>query len=282
MPINDRIRLLDGNTIPQLGFGTYLSEPDDCYKAVLCALECGYRHIDTAAFYRNEAAVGRAVRDSSIKRDEIFVTTKLWNDDQGYDNTRKAFEKSFNELGLDYIDLYLIHWPIPKGHESDYAELNDGTWKAFNELKAQGLIRSVGVSNFLPEHIERLYNASGVLPVINQIELHPALPQWETVEYCKSKGIAVEAWRPILKGEANAVPQLNEIAAKHGVTPTQVCLRWELQRGIIPLPKSVTPSRIAQNADVYGFSLDDEDMQKIASITERRYGFHPLSFGVRK
>ena len=282
MTIENKIKLLDGNSIPQLGFGTYLSEPDECYSSVLYALECGYRHIDTAAFYQNEDAVGRAVRDSGLKREDIFVTTKLWNDDQGYDSTLKAFEKSYKLLNLDYIDLYLIHWPIPKGRENDYAELNDGTWKAFNELKAQGLIRSLGVSNFLPEHIDRLYNASGVMPVINQIELHPALPQWETVEYCQKNNIAVEAWRPILKGEASSVPQLTEVAAKHGVTPTQVCLRWELQRGIIPLPKSVTPSRIKQNASVFDFELDDEDMQKIASITEKRYGFHPLSFGIRK
>lgn len=282
MTIENKIKLLDGNSIPQLGFGTYLSEPDDCYNSVLCALECGYRHIDTAAFYQNEDAVGRAVRDSGLNREDIFVTTKLWNDDQGYDKTMKAFEKSYKALNLNYIDLYLIHWPIPKGREKDYAQLNDGTWKAFNELKAQGLIRSLGVSNFLPEHIERLYNASGVMPVINQIELHPSLPQWEIVEYCKEKNIAVEAWRPILKGEADSVPQLVEVAKKHGVTPTQVCLRWELQRGIIPLPKSVTPSRIKQNADLFGFSLDEEDMQKIASITQKRYGFHPLSFGVRK
>lgn len=281
MNINDKIRLSDGYSIPQLGFGTYLSEPDDCYRACLTALNAGYRHIDTAAFYRNEDAVGRAVRDCGLKREDIFVTTKLWNDDQGYDNTMRAFEKSYRALGLDYFDLYLIHWPIPQGREADYAELNDGTWKAFCELKEQGLIRSLGVSNFLPEHIERLRRASGVTPVINQIELHPALKQTETVEYCRANGIAIEAWRPIMKGEADLYPQLVAVAKKHGVSATQACLRWHLQNGFIPLPKSVTDARIIANADLYGFELDGDDMALIDGIEEKRYGMHPLRFGKR-
>lgn len=281
MNINDKIKLSDGYSIPQLGFGTYLSEPDDCYRACLTALKVGYRHIDTAAFYRNEDAVGRAVRDCGLEREDIFVTTKLWNDDQGYDNTMRAFEKSYRALGLDYFDLYLIHWPIPQGREADFAELNDGTWKAFCELKEQGLIRSLGVSNFLPEHIERLRKASGVTPVINQIELHPALKQTETVEYCRANGIAVEAWRPIMKGEADLYPQLAAVAEKHGVSATQVCLRWHLQNGFIPLPKSVTDARIIANADLYGFELDGDDMALIDGIEEKRYGMHPLRFGKR-
>lgn len=277
--INDKIKLLDGNYIPQLGFGTYLSEPSDCYRSVLTALKAGYRHIDTAAFYQNEDAVGNAIKASGIDRKDIFVTTKVWNDDQGYDKTMKAFEKSYKNLGLDYIDLYLIHWPIPKDRENDYASLNDGTWKAFSELKDQGLIRSMGVSNFMPEHIERLFDSSGIMPVINQIELHPALRQTETVEYCASKGIAIEAWRPILKGTADTFPQLTTLAQKYGVTPTQICLRWHLQKGYIPLPKSVTDSRIIENANIYSFALTNDDMALIDTIDERRFGPHPNSFG---
>jgi len=187
-----------------VGFGTYLSRSgDECYDAVREAIKTGYRHIDTAAFYENEQSVGQAIKDSGIKREEIFVTTKLWNDDQGYDKTMRAFEKSYKNLGLDYIDLYLIHWPIPKGREHDYLALNAGSWRAFAELRSQKLIRSMGVSNFLPEHIDDLIAASDITPAVNQIELHPALPQNETVKYCEKHGIIVEAWRPILKGEAD-------------------------------------------------------------------------------
>ena len=278
--LTDRYALNDGRSIPCVGFGTYLSRSgDECYDAVREAIKTGYRHIDTAAFYENEQSVGQAIKDSGIKREEIFVTTKLWNDDQGYDKTMRAFEKSYKNLGLDYIDLYLIHWPIPKGREHDYLALNAGSWRAFAELRSQKLIRSMGVSNFLPEHIEDLIAASDITPAVNQIELHPALPQNETVKYCEKHGIIVEAWRPILKGEADKNPQLVSVAAKHGVSASQVCLRWELQRGIVPLPKSVHADRIAENADIFGFELDDEDFKLIDSIPERRYGSHPLAFG---
>ncbi len=281
--LSDVYKLNDGFTIPCVGFGTFLScDGQECYDAVREALKTGYRHVDTAAFYGNERSVGEAIRDSGIKRSDVFVTTKVWNDDQGYDNTMRAFEKSYKNLGLDYIDLYLIHWPIPKDHEHDYRELNKGTWKAFAELKAQKLIRSAGVSNFLPEHIDYLIEESGITPAVNQIELHPALKQDETVEYCFSRGIVVEAWRPILKGEADKCPQLAFVAKKHNVTASQVCLRWELQRGILPLPKSVHADRIRENADIFSFELDEEDLKLIASVPEHRYGSHPLSFGKKK
>ena len=265
--LSDVYKLNDGFTIPCVGFGTFLSRD---------------RHVDTAAFYGNERSVGEAIRDSGVNRDDVFVTTKVWNDDQGYDNTMRAFEKSYKNLGLGYVNLYLIHWPIPKDHEHDYRELNKGTWKAFAELKAQKLIRSAGVSNFLPEHIDYLIEESGMTPAVNQIELHPALRQDETVEYCFSRGIVVEAWRPILKGEADKNPQLAFVAKKHNVTASQVCLRWELQRGILPLPKSVHADRIRENADIFSFELDEEDFALIASIPEHRYGSHPLNFGKKR
>ena len=281
--LSDVYRLNDGHVIPCVGFGTYLSrDGEECYDAVREALKIGYRHVDTAAFYANEQSVGAAIRDSGIKRSDVFVTTKVWNDDQGYDNTMRAFEKSYKNLGLDYIDLYLIHWPIPKDREHDYRELNKGTWKAFSELKEQKLIISMGVSNFLPEHIDFLVESSGITPAVNQIELHPALKQDETVEYCFSRGIVVEAWRPILKGEADKCPQLAFVAKKHNVTASQVCLRWELQRGILPLPKSVHADRIRENADIFSFELDEEDLKLIASVPEHRYGAHPLSFGKKR
>ena len=281
--LSDVYKLNDGFTIPCVGFGTFLSsDGQECYDAVREALKTGYRHVDTAAFYGNERSVGEAIRDSGVNRDDVFVTTKVWNDDQGYDNTMRAFEKSYKNLGLGYVNLYLIHWPIPAGHEHDYRELNKGTWKAFAELKAQKLIRSAGVSNFLPEHIDYLIEESGMTPAVNQIELHPALRQDETVDYCFSRGIVVEAWRPILKGEADKNPQLAAVAKKHNVTASQVCLRWELQRGILPLPKSVHADRIRENADIFSFELDEEDFALIASIPEHRYGSHPLNFGKKR
>ncbi len=280
--LTDKIQLLDGYAIPCVGFGTYLSENGkECYDAVREALKVGYRHIDTASFYKNEQSVGQAVKDSKIARDELFVTTKLWNDDQGYDSTMRAFEKSYKKLGLEYIDLYLIHWPIPVGHEHDYKELNEGTWKAFIELREQKLIRSIGVSNFLPEHIDYLEKVSGVTPVVNQIEAHPGLNQTETALYCKQKGIVVEAWRPIMKGDAGSFPVLVELARKYGVTPTQIALRWSLDSGFVPLPKSVTPSRIKENSEIFSFSLTAEEIAKINDITEKRYGSHPLHLKIK-
>ena len=276
--LTDKILMNDGYSIPCVGFGTYLSKSgQECYDAVKEALKVGYRHIDTASYYKNESSVGEAIKDSKIAREDLFVTTKLWNTDQGYDSTLRAFEKSYRALDLDYFDLYLIHWPIPTGHEHDYRALNEGTWKAFIELREQKLIRSIGVSNFLPEHIEYLVSVSGVMPAVNQIEAHPGLPQTETVGYCKEKNIVVEAWRPLMKGDASNYPVLISIANKYGVTPVQVALRWSLEKGFVPLPKSVTPSRIAQNACIFGFSLDSEDMALIDALEEKRYGSHPLS-----
>lgn len=276
--LSDTFVLNGGGAIPCVGFGTYLSKDRECYDAVKEALKIGYRHIDTAAFYGNENIVGNAIKDSGIKREEIFVTTKVWVTDQGYDKTMRAFEKSFGALDIGYIDLYLIHWPIPTGHAHDYRQLNDGSWKAMTSMIKQGALKCAGVSNFLPQHIEQLTENSDYLPVVNQIECHPALNQIETVEYCRSKGIVTEAWRPLMKGNAADYPVLAEIAKKHNRTASQICLAWLLERGICPLPKSVTPSRIRENAEIFDISLTAEEIEAINAMPEQRFGAHPLFF----
>ncbi|MCC8035279.1 MAG: aldo/keto reductase [Rikenellaceae bacterium] len=266
--LKDSYKLHNGVLIPCVGFGTYLSaEGDVAYNSVRTALDAGYRHIDTASVYGNENSVGRAVRESGIPREEIFVTTKVWNSDQGYKRTLKAFEQSMNNLGLDYLDLYLIHWPRIKGKEAQWAEYNRQTWLAMTELYRQGRIRSIGVSNFKPHHIESLMEVAEVLPMVNQIELHPGLLQEDTVGYCKEKGIVVESWGPMSRGKLLGTGVLDPIAEKYGKTPAQVCLRWHLQMGFLPLPKSVTPSRIEENANLFDFQLMPDDMAFISSIS---------------
>lgn len=275
--LTTKVPLLYGKSIPLVGLGTYLSSRNECYDAVRHALKVGYRHVDTASFYKNEDLVGAAIRDSGINREEIFVTTKLWNTDQGYDSTLRAFENSITALNLDYVDLYLIHWPIPTGHSHDYRQLNADSWSAMLRLKNEGVIKSLGVSNFLPQHIDELMTTTDSLPEVNQIEMHPGLNQTETVEYCKNKGIVVEAWRPVLKGGADTVPTLKRIADVHGVSSSQVCLAWLLSKGVVPLPKSVTPSRIEENSDVFEISLSESEIKEIDEMDEIRLGSHPLS-----
>lgn len=265
--MKDSYKMHNGVLIPCVGFGTYLSpEGDVAYSSVRKALEVGYRHIDTAAVYGNEESIGRAVRDSGIPREEIFITTKVWNSDQGYKRTLKAFEESMKKLGLDYLDLYLIHWPRIKGKEDQWVEYNRQTWLAMTELYKQERIRSIGVSNFKPHHIESLMEVAEVLPMANQIELHPGFVQEDTVEYCKAKNIVIESWGPMSRGRLLQTGLLDGIAEKYGKTPAQVCLRWHLQMGFLPLPKSVTPARIEENARLFDFELMPDDMQYISSI----------------
>ena len=275
--LTDKFTLNDGFSMPIVGFGTYLSTEQECYDAVRHALKVGYRHIDTASFYKNERVVGDAVRDSKINRDEIFVTTKLWNTDQGYDSALRAFEKSYENLNPGYVDLYLIHWPIPTGHAHDYRTLNADSWKAMNERRGQGLIRSLGVSNFLPEHIDQLCSTTEYAPVVNQIEMHPGLNQTETVEYCLKRGIVVEAWRPVMKGLAGDQPVIAKIANETGASTAQVCIAWLLSKGVCPLPKSVTPARIAENAEAINITLTKEQISAIDDMPEIRLGSHPLT-----
>nr|WP_225320527.1 aldo/keto reductase [Streptomyces luteolifulvus] len=260
--------------MPQLGFGVWQVPDDEAERAVATALETGYRSIDTAAIYGNEEGTGKAVAASGIPREDIFVTTKLWNSDQGYDSTLRAFDASLDKLGLEYVDLYLIHWPVPS--KDKYVD----TYKAFEKLLADGRARAIGVSNFLPEHLERLIGETSVIPAVNQIELHPRLQQLAAREYHAEQGIATEAWSPLGSGKGLLeVPAIVAIAQKHGRSPAQVMLRWHLQLGNIVIPKSVTPSRIKENIEVFDFSLDAEDLAAISALNEeRRLGPDPAAF----
>lgn len=270
------LTLNNGVEMPQLGFGVWQVPDDEATSAVATALEAGYRSIDTAAIYENETGTGRAIAASGLPREELFVTTKLWNGDQGYDSTLKAFDASLDKLGLDYVDLYLIHWPVPA--KDAYVD----TYRAFEKILADGRARAIGVSNFLPEHLERLIGETSVVPAINQIELHPHLQQKESREAHARYGIATEAWSPLGQGKGLLeVPAIVAVAQKHGRTPAQVVLRWHLQTGNVVIPKSVTPSRIRENIDVFGFALDEEDMAAIAVLDEnRRLGPNPAEFNV--
>ncbi|MEU9184347.1 aldo/keto reductase [Streptomyces sp. NPDC048484] len=259
--------------MPQLGFGVWQVPDDEAERAVASALEAGYRSIDTAAIYGNEAGTGKGLRSSGIAREDLFVTTKLWNAEQGYDSTLRAFDESLDQLGLDYVDLYLIHWPMPA--KDRYID----TYKAFEKIHADGRAKSIGVSNFLPEHLERLADATSVVPAVNQIELHPHLQQSASRAYHAEQGIATEAWSPLGQGKGLLeVPAIVAIAQKHDRTPAQVVLRWHLQLGNVVIPKSVTPSRIKENIDVFGFSLDTEDIAAISALNEdRRLGSDPAT-----
>jgi 2,5-diketo-D-gluconate reductase A len=271
------IALNDGNAIPSVGLGVFQTPPDETEQAVTAALQAGYRHIDTAAGYNNEREVGRAIAKSDIPREEIFVVTKLWNADQGYDSTMKAFERSAKRLGLKgvggYLDLYLIHWPVPA-----IGEFVD-TWRAFAALHDLGHIRSIGVSNFAPEHLDTLIDATGVVPVMNQIELHPLFTQVELREVHKKLGIATEAWSPLGRGRLLDHPTITGIADASRKTPAQVIIRWHLQIGNIVIPKSVNPERIASNFDVFDFELSEDDVTSISSLDNgTRLGPDPRTF----
>ncbi|BCL24058.1 oxidoreductase [Streptomyces tuirus] len=268
------IILNNGVAMPQLGFGVWQVPDDEAEKAVATALEAGYRSIDTAAIYGNEEGTGKAIAGSGVPREELFVTTKLWNADQEYDSTLRAFDTSLDKLGLDFVDLYLIHWPTPE--RGLYVE----TYKAFEKLYADGRIRAIGVSNFLPEHLEKLIGETSVVPAVNQIELHPHLQQGASRAYHAEHGIATEAWSPLGQGKGLLeVPAIVAIARKHERTPAQVVLRWHIQLGNVVIPKSVTPSRIKENIDVFDFSLDDEDLAAISALNEdRRIGPDPAEF----
>src|SRR5690349_4753262 len=251
--------------MPQLGFGVWQVPDDEAQTAVALALEAGYRSIDTAAIYGNEEGTGRAIAASGLAREDLFVTTKLWNSDQGYDSTLRAFDTSMAKLGLEHLDLYLIHWPMPAREK--YVD----TYKAFEKLLADGRVRAIGVSNFLPEHLERLTAETSVIPAVNQIELHPHLQQHAAREAHAEQGIATEAWSPLGSGKGILdIPAIVAIAQKHGRTPAQVVLRWHLQLGNVVIPKSVTPSRIKENLDVFGFTLDTEDLAAISALNEDR------------
>lgn len=267
--------LNNGIAMPQFGLGVWQAqEGGEVELAVKTALENGYRLIDTAAIYGNEVGVGMAIKGSGVPREELFVTTKLWNDRQGYNSTLQAFDESLQKLSMDYIDLYLIHWPMPR--QGKFVE----SWRAMERLYADKRVRAIGVSNFKPEHLQELLKASTIVPSINQIELHPKLQQIETRQFCEGQGIKIESYSPLMRGSEllnNSV--LTGLADKHQKTPAQVVLRWHIQSGLIVIPKSVTPARIQENIDIFDFELDDEDMTAIARMNKnQRIGIDPDKF----
>ncbi len=256
------IALNDGARIPQLGLGVWQTPNDEAAPAVKAALSAGYRHVDTAAVYENEEGVGEGIRQSGIDRSEIYLTTKLWNTEQGYDQTLKAFDASLKRLGTDYVDLYLIHWP--SAHRGLFVD----TWKAFVKLKEEGRAKSIGVSNFYPEHIEKIIAETGVTPVINQIELHPDFQQREARAFHQKHGIATQSWSPLGQGKLLGHSAIADIAAKLGRTPAQVIIRWHIDNGLVVIPKSVTPSRISENFKVFDFKLSAEDLDTLNGLDD--------------
>lgn len=272
--MKDRITLNNGKKMPCLGLGVYkASEGGEVESAIQYALAIGYRLIDTAAIYYNESGVGKAVKDSNVERSEIFITTKLWNDRHGFDEAIKAFEESLNRLYMDNVDLYLMHWPVG----GKIVE----TWRAFEKLYKEGRAQSIGVSNFLEHHLDEIINATDIVPAVNQIEFHPYLQQQTLVDYCKDKGIAVEAWSPIARGRVLDDAVVVGLAKKYNKTPAQIVLRWAYQLGVVTIPKSVRKERIKENASIFDFEIEFGDMKKIENLDRGengRFGAHPDRF----
>lgn len=278
--LGDEVALANGVTIPCVGFGTYKNtDPAECLSSVREALAAGYRHVDTAQFYFNEENVGEAIRESGLPRNEIFLTTKVWNTSQGYDNTLRAFDESMGKLGLDYLDLYLVHWPVAKDYATDYPSAFTQTWRALEKLYADGKVRAIGVCNCLKEHLNVLFSECKVKPMVNQIEYHFGFSdpdQTEAADFSRANGIVVEAWAPLCRGRAFGNPVLKAVAEKYGKTEAQILVRWCLQHETLPLPKTVSPARIRENADVFGFVISDEDMAALDAVdTVGRLGPHP-------
>ena len=273
MTASPLIDLNDGNAIPQVGLGVWQTPNDVAVEAVRTALEAGYRHVDTAAIYGNEDGVGQGLRASGAPRAEVFVTTKVWNENQGYDAALKATKDSLRRLGLEQVDLLLIHWPSPS------RGLYVDTWKALIQARKDGLARSIGVSNFEPEHLERIIGETGVAPALNQIELHPRFQQKAARAANEAHGVRTESWSPLGRGLLLADPVVANIARKHGRTPAQVIIRWHIENGLIVIPKSVTPSRIRENFDVFNFALDADDLAAFAGLDDPdgRIGPHPMT-----
>ncbi len=249
------LRLNNGVEVPALGLGTYKLVGEAAYAPVRAALGCGYRHIDTASFYENEEAVGRAVRESGVPREEVFITSKVWNTEQGFEETLNAFDRTLQRLGMDHLDLYLVHWPVP-GKRLE-------TYRALERLYEEGRVRAIGVSNFTVRHLEELYGACQVMPAVNQVEMSPFLYQRELLEHCRGRNVLVTAFSPLARGQALGDPVLAEVAARHRRSPAQVMIRWCLQKGMAVIPRSADPAHIKENADVFDFSLDDEDMARL-------------------
>lgn len=256
----------NGLTIPAIGFGTFDSTGEEVYQAVRVALDAGYRHIDTAAYYGNEESIGHAIKDSGIPREELFITTKLWNDAHGYEEAKVALRTSLDKLQLDYLDLYLIHWPNPVNLRDRWQSANADTWRAMEEMVAEGLIKTIGVSNFLVHHLEELLKTARIVPAINQLRLAPGVYQEEIVNYCRAKNIILEAWSPLGRGELFSHPTMVNLAEKYGKTVAQMALAWSWANGFLPLPKSVTENRIIENLNFQDIELSPEDIVVITII----------------
>lgn len=269
--IQDRVTLNNGVTMPWVGLGVWkVEDGNEVISSVKAALQAGYRHIDTAAAYNNEEGVGQAIKESGIPREELFITTKLWNKNQGYESTLRAFEESRKKLGIEVVDLYLIHWPV-KGKYVD-------TWRAMVKLYKEGLVRAIGLSNFHIHHIKDILDAADVVPAVNQIECHPLLTQKPLLQFCRENNIQPEAWSPLMQGNL-ALPLLEELAAKYNKSKAQIVLRWDLQHGIVTIPKSIKEHRIQENADLFDFKLTDEDMNRLDALNQdKRFGADPDNF----
>ena len=270
--IKTSVRLNNGIEMPQFGLGVYKAENgSEVLTAVETAIQTGYRLVDTASFYQNESGVGEGIKKSGINREEIFITSKVWNTDQGYESTLEAFKKTLKELDVEYLDLYLIHWPV--------GDRFLDTWRAFEKLYEEGYIKAAGVSNFQIHHLEKLLANSSLVPAVNQVELHPRLTQIELREFCREKDIQVEAWSPLGRGHLLKEPTIDYMAKKYGKTPAQIIIRWHLQNELVVIPKSVTPERIVENANVYDFQLSLEDMEILNQLNmNERFGQHPDHF----
>lgn len=264
--IKDTFTLTNGVKIPVMALGTWEAKKEQCYQAVLDALEMGYRHIDTAAIYGNEEEVGQAIRDSGINREELFITTKLWNDAHSYDKAIEAFNTSLDKLGLTYVDLYLIHWPNPVEYRDDWANANAQAWKAMEKLYHDGKIKAIGVSNFNIEHLNTLFETANIKPMVNQIRICPGDTKEQLVEWCKNNGILIEAYSPFARGEVFGNKVLKELATKHQKTEAQIVLRWVFERGYVSLPKSVHKSRLEENMKIFDFTLSNHELKEIDNI----------------
>ena len=260
--------LNDGNRIPLIGFGTYKLLDQDGVQSVANALNNGYRLIDTAAVYKNEEAVGKGIKESGVSRNEICVTTKLWRENLGYNQAKIAFQESLDKLGLDYIDMYLIHWPANAKNYTNWQKANADAWRAMEELKEEGLIKSIGVSNFWQEHLEALFQTANSIPAMNQIEFHPGYWQQELTKYCKEKDIVVQSWSPMARGKVFGNEVLEKIAATHNKSVSQICLRWIIQKDVIVIPKSTELSRIKENINIFDFKLSADEMMQIDTLPE--------------
>ena len=268
--------LNNGVEIPAVAFGTYKAADGKSADVIRTAIEAGYRYFDTASFYGTETYLAEAVRESGISRDEIFIASKLWKTEMGYDNVKKAFGRTLENLETDYLDLYLIHWPLPEPGYKEWKQLDKETWRAMEELYQEGKIRAIGLSNFLPHHIENILEDCTVRPAVDQIEYHPGYSQEAVVQYCKERDILVQAWSPIGRQRVLTEPLVQELAEKYGVSPARICLKFAVQRGIIPLPKSSSMERMKENLDLYSFEMEQEDIWRLATMPQAGWsGEHP-------